>query len=190
MTEEQKKLVEDNYGLLLDFLSKKKLPINESDKFNGIDWYGTAAIGFCNAAAAYDPTKDVAFSTFAYQCMTNAIANCYTTLNRQSRIPSDMICSLDYILTGNDAYEERDIALLDRLPDSKEFENEVIFNTLYEKALIKLSERDRNIIEMLRDEVPQYEIAEKMGISRGWIWLVKEKFKKLVFGKEEIIIGS
>ena len=49
MTEEQRKLVEDNHNLIYSFLQKYHLTIDE--------YYGLAAIGLCKAGKTYNGQK-------------------------------------------------------------------------------------------------------------------------------------
>lgn len=67
MTKEQEKLVVDNYKLIYSYMWKHNLYEDAVE-----DWYGLCAIGLCKAAIAYDPSKDVQFSTLAWICMCNS----------------------------------------------------------------------------------------------------------------------
>ena len=60
ITEEQKKLAEENHNLIYRFLSKYNLSID--------DYYDIAAIGLCKAAMTFDKSKSK-FSTYAFKCM-------------------------------------------------------------------------------------------------------------------------
>ena len=75
MTDEQRKLVEDNHNLIYGFLNKKEL----TD-----DYYDIVALGLCKAAMNYDESKG-RFSTLAFKCMDREIGIYYTYLKKIKR---------------------------------------------------------------------------------------------------------
>ena len=62
LTDEQRKLVEDNHNLIYFYMNFKKVDPDES--------YHDLAMGLCKAARTYNPKKG-AFSTYAMKCMEN-----------------------------------------------------------------------------------------------------------------------
>ena len=64
ITEEQRKLVEENHNLIYSFLQKYNLAIDE--------YYGLASIGLCKAGKTYNGDKSN-FSTYAYKCMFTTV---------------------------------------------------------------------------------------------------------------------
>jgi DNA-directed RNA polymerase specialized sigma subunit len=65
LSEEQKKIVEENHNLIYYVLHKHKLSIDK--------YYGAAAEGLCKAAITYSPDKNTKFSVYAYKCIMNVI---------------------------------------------------------------------------------------------------------------------
>lgn len=64
LTDEQRKLVEDNEHLIYGFIHKYNLPVDE--------FYDLCAIGLCEAARKYNIKKG-AFSTYAYMWMLSRV---------------------------------------------------------------------------------------------------------------------
>ena len=60
LTLEQQKMVEKNHNLIYGFMHKHKI---------SPDYYGSAALGLCNAAIHYDPSFGTTFATYAYKAM-------------------------------------------------------------------------------------------------------------------------
>lgn len=65
LTDDERKMVEDNYGLIYGFMRDRKL---ETDRF-----YDSVAIGLMKAVMAYDPKKGT-FSSYAYGKMRGEVS--------------------------------------------------------------------------------------------------------------------
>ena len=66
LTNEKRQLAEDNHLLIYKFLRERNLPVDE--------WYDICAIGYCQAAEAYDPGRKKSFATLAYTTMFHEVA--------------------------------------------------------------------------------------------------------------------
>lgn len=64
LTNSQRRLVEDNYGLIFDYIRQEGLNCEDAE-----DWFGTLAIGLCEAAILYDGNGRFDFKSIAYECM-------------------------------------------------------------------------------------------------------------------------
>lgn len=73
----QRQLAADNHLLIYKFMRGNSLPEDE--------WYDICAIGYCKAAAAYDPGKGKSFSTLAYIAMFHEVGREMTYRGRQMR---------------------------------------------------------------------------------------------------------
>ena len=82
MTDEQRKLIEDNHNLIYSFLYKYHLEVNE--------YYDLAAIGLCKAAMTYDSEK-ASFYTYAYKCMFTSVFSEIRCKYSGNRIPEEQI---------------------------------------------------------------------------------------------------
>lgn len=170
MTDEQRKIVEQNHNLIYDFLNKNKL--------NKDEYYGVAAIGLCKAAMNYN-NKISRLSTLAYKCMMNEVIICFKHENSKTKIPYDKIFSYDILLNEDESESYIDIML------------EGDFNT-YEMAEVsinfanfskKLTDREKFIIKCFENGFNQNEIARGLNVTPQAIYKsvkrMKDKWSKI-----------
>lgn len=154
LNDTQRKLVEDNHNLIYSFLNKRNLGMDEVE-----DWYGTAAIGLCKAAKAYNPDLDVKFSTFAYVCMNTEVVN----ILRKNKNEIKALLSLTESMNGNE-----DCILENIVPDKDDCFFSVYLNDAIDIATKKMSERNRKIIDLLLIEgYTQVDVAKMFGMTRS-----------------------
>lgn len=67
LTDSAKDLAAENHNLIYGFLKRYQLDVEE--------YYDLAAIGFCQAAAIFNPDRGVKFSVLAYRCMYQEIGH-------------------------------------------------------------------------------------------------------------------
>ena len=78
LTEDQRRLVEENHNLIYKVLYDHHLDVDE--------WYDVAAIGLCKAAL-FDPELNFQFSTYACASIWNNICNKYNLSTADRQIP-------------------------------------------------------------------------------------------------------
>lgn len=145
LTLEQQTLVEKNHNLIYAMLHKYKLPID--------DYYGIAAIGLCNAALAYDPTKGK-FSTFACRVMINELFGEIRRENAKKRGKRKTI-SMD---------SDNGERLVGNIPSYDDLEERAMcLDALAEVA--KLPPKQREVVAMLIEGYTYQEISERTGYS-------------------------
>ena len=76
LTEQQKRLAEDNMSLVKYAIIKRFGKEMLADE----DLLQCGYLGLCKAALRFDPSRGVAFSTFAYRCICNEV--CYYLSNK------------------------------------------------------------------------------------------------------------
>ena len=130
LNKEQQKLVEYNHNLIWSFMNKNKLSTNAVE-----DWYGTCAIGLCKAAIAYNPDKNLKFSTLAYVCMHNEVKKVLENISEEINC-----LSLEYNVNEN-------IKLADCIRSSHDELGEIEFYEVFYKYYDKLSDRNKQIID-------------------------------------------
>lgn len=166
LTEEQKKLVEENHSLIYWFAKKYHIPIEE--------YYGILAQGLCMAAYYYDPSK-CSFSTYAYLCMNCEMHKEHKKTLRKSEIPRDNIF-----------HYENTWELSDLIPTYEKTENKVINKISYENltSLLNdiLNDKDKEVITHILNGLTMREIAKIEGTSHQAIHnrmkKIREKVKK------------
>lgn len=161
LTEEQKRLAEDNHNLIYGFLRRRNYSIEE--------WYGVAAIGLCKAAAVFDPAKGYAFSTIAYVCMKRAIYGVKRDMRSQKR-DGGAVISLD-------AEQLEDVSLLGKTPDHVNYADEAIVQLELKEFLASVPRWEREVLQRSMVGMTQVEIARAMGVSQPHIGRTLKKQK-------------
>ena len=166
LTEEQKKLVEENHSLIYWFAKKYHVPIEE--------YYDVLAQGLCMAAYHYDPSK-CSFSTYAYLCMNTEMHVEYRKTLRKSEIPQ-----------GNIFHYENAWQLSDLIPTNEKTENKVIDRISYENLISLLNDilndKDKEVLSYILNGLTMREIAKIEGTSHQAIHnrmkKIRDKVKK------------
>ena len=162
MTEEQKKLAEENHNLI--YFYARKYHISKQD-FE--DMYGILAIALCKAARDYDESRGRAFSTVAMGYMLNECRNAYRCDKYRNGKLS--ICSYNNIFSLSD--EDDTTEYLDILEGKQDVWDDV---NLIE--LNQFNEQLRKIAYLSYLGYNQQEIAKEMGITQS---IVSRKLKKI-----------
>ena len=162
MTEEQKKLAEENHNLI--YFYARKYHISKQD-FE--DMYGILAIALCKAARDYDESRGRAFSTVAMGYMLNECRNAYRCDKYRNGKLS--ICSYNNIFSFSDEDSTTEyIDMLEGKQDVWDDVNLIEFN--------QFNEQLRKIAYLSYLGYNQQEIAKEMGITQS---LVSRKLKKI-----------
>ena len=162
MTEEQKKLAEDNHNLIYFYARKYNMSKQDFD-----DMYGILAIGLCKAARDYDESRGSAFSTVAMGYMLNECRNAYRCDKYKNGKLN--ICSYNNIfpLSDDDGTAEY-INVIEGTSAVWADINLIEFN--------QFNEQLRKIAYLSYLGYNQQEIAKEMGITQS---LVSRKLKKI-----------
>lgn len=180
MSDDQKKLAEDNMKLVYYYLYNNNLSMDE--------YSDILMIELCKAAMSYDPELGL-FSTFAYKCFVNRILVEFKHRNAaSSRINYLPISSLDfnvldsnneddefYNMIADDSYSAFDIV------SGKEF-----INKIYECCW---DDRSRNIVDLMLLLESQSLVAKQLGCSRQNVNQTLAKIRKIYikkYGKPEV----
>ena len=167
LTEEQKKLVEENHNLIYWFAKKYHVPIE--------DYYGILAQGLCMAAYHYDPSK-CAFSTYASLCMNTAMRREHKRNTQKSKIPEENIF-----------HYENAWSLTDLISTSEKPENKVIDKLNYEYLISELNrtlkDKDKEVLHYLIEGLNMRDIGKILGVSHQCVHnrakRIREKVKKI-----------
>jgi RNA polymerase sporulation-specific sigma factor len=159
-------LIERNLRLVV-YIARKF----ENTGINIEDLVSIGAIGLIKAVNTFDPEKKIKLATYASRCIENEIL---MYLRRNSKIRTEV--SFDEPL--NIDWDGNELLLSDVLGT----ENDTIYRNIEEqvdrkllrKALEKLSDRERTIMELrfgLQDgeEKTQKDVADMLGISQSYI---------------------
>lgn len=168
-------LIERNLRLVV-YIARKF----ENTGINIEDLISIGAIGLIKAVNTFDPEKKIKLATYASRCIENEIL---MYLRRNSKIRSEV--SFDEPL--NIDWDGNELLLSDVLGT----ENDTIYRNIEEqvdrkllhKALDKLTERERTIMELrfgLTDgeEKTQKDVADMLGISQSYISRLEKRIIK------------
>jgi RNA polymerase sporulation-specific sigma factor len=168
-------LIERNLRLVV-YIARKF----ENTGINIEDLVSIGTIGLIKAVNTFDPEKKIKLATYASRCIENEIL---MFLRRNSKVKSEV--SFDEPL--NIDWDGNELLLSDVLGT----ENDIIYRDLEEqvdkkllyKALDKLSERERIIMEMRfglngEEEKTQKDVADILGISQSYISRLEKRIIK------------
>lgn len=167
MTEEQKRLVEENMDLVPYVVNKFF-----NRHFDKDDLISIGNIGLIRAAKGYNSNKKIKFSTLAVTSIKNQILNSFAYKGRKRRTlqEGEKLLSLDYLYNTKDG---KKFQLSEFIPDDLNVSDVVVNRVLVEKMLSVLNERERKYITLKYDkELMVKEIAEMEGIHVNTIWYV------------------
>lgn len=164
LTEEQKKLVEDNHNLIYSFMNKEHLFIDE--------YYDICAIGLCKAAYYYN-AEFSNFSTFAYKVMNNEVKQHFRKMFKEAAIPEDKIMYYNSLIDDSEKY-----SFLYFIPDkSASTEAECLSKIYLDEYIKKIPERDRKILLLCYLGYTQMEVSKIIGISQSQVSRIQKAFK-------------
>ena len=155
LTEEQKRLVEENHNLIYWYCHKYNLDIEE--------YYGLFAIELCRAVQLYDPTKSK-IATYIIKAFWNKHVNFEKRKKRNKRKANEDTISIDQDF-GQDGEEAK---LSDFLTNGKSVEDEIIMIPLSE---LGLEDKLMSVVRLRLENpnITQQEMADKLGVSQSQV---------------------
>ena len=175
--EARKCLIEHNLRLVV-YIAKKF----DNTGIGVEDLISIGTIGLIKAINTFNPGKNIKLATYASRCIENEILM-YLRRSSKTKLEVSIDEPLNVDWDGNELLLS-DILGTDEDLISKDIENEVE-RKLLEKAIEKLSGRERMIIEMRfglntagGEEMTQKEVADRMGISQSYISRLEKKIMK------------
>ena len=172
LSEEQRKLVEDNYALTYYML--KCLGLSKSPMFD--DYQGAAALGLCKAAKTYDPSAGVKFGTYATTCIANECLMLKRQLHK-ANIKGFTVMSLD-VPVSDDGDSKCYADLIDSGIDiERDFEVSELVKLAMQKLEDKYVQSRRpgscDKLEVFRQvcirRINQKDVTERFGITQPYV---------------------
>ena len=180
----KKTLVERNLRLVV-YIAKKF----DNTGVGVEDLISIGTIGLIKSINTFNPIKNIKLATYASRCIENEILM-YLRRNSKTKMEVSIDEPLNVDWDGNELLLS-DILGTDEDVAYKGIESEVDRKLLF-KALDKLSERERVIVELRYgindkngDEKTQKEVADMLGISQSYISRLEKKIIKQL--KKEIL---
>ena len=159
LTEEEKDFAADtdNYNHLFGYMRIYRLDQEE--------WYDILIIPYLQAVKKYlsiSRLQEYTFKTILFKTLDNARSNYYMNLNRQKRIPSNMIFSLDWEMDDVNTDSGRKIEPWIQFDPKQSVEETVLDKELIIEILHLLNDMQRKIFIKLLDGYTHNIIAEKL----------------------------
>lgn len=155
--------------------------IKNFSKYGIEDLYSIGIIGLLKAIDLFDESKNVKFNTFAYNCIRNEV---YMELRKNRRYVDNVNMSIDEQVNNTE-----DCSLTNALQSDENIEEDIVKNDelkwLY-KTIDEFGKKNKiksEIMYCILKEQKQKDIAEKFGVSRGYVAKLQNEFIK--FGKEK-----
>lgn len=168
-------LIERNLRLVV-YIARKF----DNTKISIEDLISIGTIGLIKAVNTFDPDKKIKLATYASKCIENEIL---MYLRRTSKLRSEI--SFDEPL--NIDWDGNELLLSDILGTEPDivFKNigTEVDKTLLAEAISKLTERERDIVQMRfglnnGEEKTQKEVADELGISQSYISRIEKRIIK------------
>ena len=161
---EQRKLVEDNYGLVIDTLIKNNKSID--------DYHGVAAMALCKAAIGFDASRKFKFSTYAVTAIRREVQKEIYKENRPMR-NAKLTQSLDELVTD-------DLTLGEVIGIDSYLDDGICTEAILKK-IAKLPPKQRRIVELIVLGYTQLEICKIYNDTRQNVsYLLKCARQKLI----------
>lgn len=149
LTDEQRRIAEDNHNLIYGFLNKNHLDYEE--------WYDIIAMGYLNAVLKFDPARG-SLSTLAYKVMQNQYK---MELLRRNRSKHKGNCISLYTPIGDEGME-----LKDTIADPINLEDQCVARINLDADLRRLKDRQRLMLKMVLDGFSQVEIGQTLQVCK------------------------
>ena len=180
----KKRLIEHNLRLVV-YIAKKF----DNTGVGVEDLISIGTIGLIKAINTFNPEKNIKLATYASRCIENEILM-YLRRNNKTRLEVSIDEPLNVDWDGNELLLS-DILGTEEDVIYRDLETEVE-RKLLNKAISKLSEREKVIIELRYGinkandkEMTQKEVADFLGISQSYISRLEKKIMKRL--KKEIV---
>lgn len=171
LTDEQRKLVEDNIKLAYEFVHRRGFTYG----YEFEDAVQIALLGLIHAAMTFKESKSK-FSTYAFLAMQSQFNIEYKKIKRQKE--SGIInISLSEPVIKNEELSFEDI-IVERQDSIEGIETIIAIKNTYEK----LNDKEKQVIDMAfyakEKEANQKNIAKKLGVSQSFVSRTTKKFKE------------
>jgi len=157
LTEEQRKIVEENHNLIYSYIKQKELDFSE--------YYDLLAIALCRAVIYWKQENGSKLSTYVYSVFDKEVCRDLKYKNQYKRKIEQEYLSFDF------EYETIDgtYTLKDAIPSPFNLEQSVIKCMLLQQfndSLCQLNPREQIVIHGLLKERSQVGISEELGCSK------------------------
>lgn len=149
----------ENYDWLFKYMSINKLDQEE--------WYDILILHYLRAVKKYlniPHLQQYEFSTILFRTLDNARINYFGDMNREKRMPSGGIVSLDW---EEDSMNGKRTAPMTWIDLKQSVEKTVMYHEMISEILSNLNDVQAEIFKMTMEEYNREEIKRYLGIKKG-----------------------
>lgn len=149
----------ENYDWLFKYMSINKLDQEE--------WYDILILHYLRAVKKYlniPHLQQYEFSTILFRTLDNARINYFRDMNREKRMPSGGIVSLDW---EEDSLNGKRTAPMTWIDLKQSVEKTVMYHEMISEILSNLNDVQAEIFKMTMEEYNREEIKRYLGIKKG-----------------------
>ena len=149
----------ENYDWLFKYMSINKLDQEE--------WYDILILHYLRAVKKYlniPHLQQYEFSTILFRTLDNARINYFRDMNREKRMPSGGIVSLDW---EEDSMNGKRTAPMTWIDLKQSVEKTVMYHEMISEILSNLNDVQAEIFKMTMEEYNREEIKRYLGIKKG-----------------------
>ena len=149
----------ENYDWLFKYMSINKLDQEE--------WYDILILHYLRAVKKYlniPHLQQYEFSTILFRTLDNARINYFRDMNREKRMPSGGIVSLDW---EEDSLNGKRTAPMTWIDLKQSVEKTVMYHEMISEILSNLNDVQAEIFKMIMEEYNREEIKRYLGIKKG-----------------------
>lgn len=155
LTLEQQKLVEDNHNLIYSLLKAMSVSAD--------DYYDVAAIGLCQAAALFDASKGLKFSTYAYTAMRNEVLKEI----RKDKAIKNGGGAITVSLQEPTTQDDEPLTIGDGIPANYGNPDDMLAVESIHGTIDKLNPKHQEVMKLFISGYKQGEIADIIGTSQA-----------------------
>lgn len=173
MTDEQKRLVEQNIKLVWWYIRKHNLDPEE--------WLGPLSETLCKVAIKYDEDSGFKFSSYAKLAFDNCVMMWARERRAKKRIPDYMVVSGDKTIDPGGF--DREASLFDIVESKKDEIGDMLFFYEMKRCLDRQKPRDREIWMMAMGGMNNTKIGAKMDLSHSMVNRILNRIRKEIKGE-------
>lgn len=191
LTEQQQKMVEDNYNLVYHVLHKLKIPYEKWD-----DYVQAGSEGLCKAVLKFNPEYGCLFSTYAVPLIWGEMQRYYRDYDGQFiRIPRKEFDQKKFpgMVYLDEPIHDQDgnkVDMYNLIEDNKEHvdvEDSMIFEMVRKAVSSTLDERDKKIYTLRFEKgMTQMDTAAAVGISQAHLSRLESRIRNKI--KNQMVV--
>lgn len=186
--------VQDNMGLVF-LIADKMQHLTTTGIMEYRDLVSEGVLGLIHALERFDPETGNKFSSYAYKCVWGFMLRGHRNLHQErwraknSKFEVPNFTFSIYQPTPNSDEVREVVGMDDRGLGGKQILTNAHNKKVWERLLPELTPRQRQVVELIIQGVPQTEIADRLGVTRQCVGQTKfnaiKRAKQVFFDEEK-----